>query len=372
MSANELLQTPKLGFGLMRLPEKDGQKDIPHIAAMADEFLARGFTYFDTAYFYSGSEKAFQEAVVKRHPRDRFTLATKLPAWVFGATPPEKIFETSLERAGVDYFDYYLLHSVEAGHLPTYDKYDCWNLCQKWKAQGRIRHFGFSYHDKPELLDKVLHDHPEVEFVQLQINYVDWDSAMICSRENYAVCRKYDKPVVIMEPVKGGTLANLKPELAEIYTALNPQASAASYALRFCGALDGVLTILSGMSNRAQMRDNLNTFADFKPLSDAERQAVEQVRDGILSAQTIDCTACRYCCDGCPQNINIPEIFKAVNELRIYGEHFRPHAFYNGLLGQGSGKAADCIACEQCESVCPQHLEIIRLLEEASKLLDRA
>lgn len=375
MSENELLKTPKLGFGLMRLPLKDGEIDLPQVCEMADEFLARGFTYFDSAYVYHGgkSEVAMREAIVKRHPRDSFTLATKLPGWELEAKGgPEKIFNEQLERAGVDYFDYYLLHSVEAGHVSVYDQYNCWELGKKWKAQGKIRHFGFSYHDDPVLLEKVLSEHPEVEFVQLQINYVDWNSSVIHSGKNYEVCRKFKKPVVIMEPVKGGTLASLRPELGAIFQALNPKASIASFALRFCASLEGILTVLSGMSDREQMADNLNTFSNFQPLSVAERQAIEQVRDGILNVPTIACTACRYCCDGCPQSIDIPEIFKAVNEMRIYGDHFRPHAYYSSLLENGSGKASDCIQCGQCESVCPQHLEIINLMQEASALLDKA
>lgn len=374
MNKEELLKMPKLGFGMMRLPEKGGKIDLPQVCDMADKFLENGFNYFDSAYIYHGgkSEVAMREALVKRHPRESFFLATKLPSWEFDERGgPEKIFQEQLVRAGVDYFDFYLLHSIEAGLLPNYDRYDCWNLCQQWKEQGKIRHFGFSFHDKPELLEHVLTKHPEVEFVQLQINYVDWDSSLINSGKNYEVCRKFGKPVVIMEPVKGGTLANIRPELAEIYKGLDPYASPASYALRFCGSLDGLMLILSGMSNQEQMRDNLNTFSNFKPLSDKERKMVERVRDIILSVPTIPCTACRYCCDGCPQHINIPEVFKAMNEICIYGEHLRPHFFYNGVIEAGSGRASECIQCGQCESICPQHLEIISLLEEASRLLDK-
>jgi predicted aldo/keto reductase-like oxidoreductase len=373
MNTNDLLSIPKLGFGLMRLPKKNGEIDIEQVSRMADEFLRKGFTYFDTAYVYTGSEAAFREAVLKRHPRDSFTIATKMPSWVLEEKgDPEAVFMEQLERCGVDYFDFYLLHSIQPMHLPNYDKFGCWEFCRKMKEEGNIKHFGFSFHGSPELLEKILENHPEVEFVQLQINYIDWESGIVHSGRNYNICRERHIPVVIMEPIKGGILANLKPECAGLYQKLAPNASPASYALRFCGSLDGIMTVLSGMSNEEQMEDNLKTFAEFKPLSDIERAVMKQVKENILSVPTIGCTVCRYCCDGCPQKINIPEIFKSVNQIYAFGDHVRPHLYYEGMLASGeTQKASDCIACGQCESVCPQHLEIVSLLQKASELLDK-
>lgn len=362
----------KFGFGLMRLPRIDGEIDIPAVAKMADTFLARGFTYFDTAYVYGGSEVAFREAVVKRHPRESFTVASKMAGWNLSETlTPEVMFNESLERCGVTYFDYYLLHSLQPGRIKCYDEYDCWNFCKEMKRQGKIKNLGFSFHGGPEMLDQLLTAHPDVDFVQLQINYADWNSGAICSRENYEVCRRHNKDIVVMEPVKGGILATVKPELMEIYNVVKPGASAASFALRFAASLPGVKIVLSGMNSDEQIEDNLSTFENFVPLSDEEQKAVEAVRDGILAVPVVPCTSCRYCCDGCPSGINIPDVFKANNMLMTFGEHPRPHFYYAALLEDGSGKASDCIGCGQCETACPQHINIIASLKEAAARLDK-
>ncbi len=368
MSIN-ISDMPKIGFGLMRLPEKDGVIDIDRVSKMADAYLEAGFNYFDTAYVYHGgnSERAVKEAIVKRHPRDSFTLATKLPAWsIHSFEDRDRIFNEQLERCGVDYFDYYLLHSIEDGNnYDTYEKYDCFNWGIKKREEGKIRHFGFSYHGTPGLLVKILDKHPEIEFVQIQLNYIDWDNAIVHSGELYKILADRNIPIIVMEPCKGGKLANLDEECEEIFKAVDPSRSSASWAFRFVGSLPGVATILSGMSTEDQMADNMNTFKDFVPLSDKEKQAVEDVVKVMNRVELVGCTACRYCVDGCPMSISIPDVISAINTSRKFPGDMRPQFFYNGLVGRdGNGKASDCIGCGQCEGVCPQHLPIIEILKE--------
>ncbi len=369
----DVSKMPKLGFGLMRLPQKDGSIDLEAVCGMVDKYLAAGFTYFDTAYVYHGgtSEEAARECIVKRYPRDSFTLATKLPGWSLGCPEDrDRIFEEQCERAGVDHFDFYLLHSIEEGN--NYEKYERFN-CFEWglekKRQGRIKHFGFSFHGTPSLLEKLLDDHPEVEFVQIQLNYSDWDNPVIASGKLYEILSGRGIPIIVMEPVKGGTLADPLPAVKERFEAARPGASAASWALRFVGSLPGVMTILSGMSDIGQMTDNLNTFTNFEPLSDAERAVLKEAVDIMHGTPTISCTKCRYCCDGCPQGINIPEIFNLVNTVIMFNEGWRAKNFYNANIAP-SARASDCLACGQCESVCPQHLHIIDLLKDASARFD--
>lgn len=372
--AIELTGTPRLGFGLMRLPEKDGQIDIKRVCDMVDAYMDAGMNYFDTAYVYHGgkSEVAAREALVKRYPRDSFTLATKLPAWLIHKEEDvDRLFNEQLERAGVDFFDYYLLHSIEDGNnFDIYESYDCFSWGLQKKAEGKIKHFGFSYHGSPELLEEILDEHPEVEFVQIQLNYADWENPVVKSGALYEILRKRNIPMIIMEPVKGGTLANIKPELMDMYKEKRPDDSAARWALRFVGSLPGVFMILSGMSTEEQMADNIKTFTDFEPLSEEEKALVEKVKTIMLDTPTISCTSCRYCTDGCPMMISIPDVFSAINTMRLYNDDFRPRNFYRGVTERG-GKAGDCVACGQCEAVCPQHLPIIKLLEEASEILDK-
>ena len=370
----DLSKMPKLGFGLMRLPEKDGVIDLEQVCRMADAYLDAGLNYFDTAYVYHGgnSEKIVREALAKRHPRERYTVATKLPAWCMKQEGDrDRIFNEQLERCGLDFFDFYLLHSVEEGNNgQTYDRLNCFQWAMEKKAQGKIRHFGFSCHGSPEYLEQLLDAHPEVEFVQIQLNYADWENPVVQSGRLYEILHRRGVPIIVMEPVKGGTLAKLTPELEAKFRAIRPDASIASWALRFVASLPGVMTVLSGMSSPEQVADNLRTFTRFEPLTDAEKATVEEVRRVIMSAEQIGCTACRYCTDGCPMNIAIPDVFRAVNTMKLYHEEFRPKAFYRGLVSQGHGRAADCVACGQCEGVCPQHLPIIELLKDASARLD--
>ena len=371
----DLNTMPKLGFGLMRLPENDGKIDHEHVCRMVDKYMKAGMNYFDTAYVYHGgrSEVAAREALVKRYPRESFMLATKLPAWEIKKEEDiERIFNEQLERTGAGYFDFYLLHSIEEGNnYDTYVKYDCFDWCMKRKAEGKIKHFGFSFHGSPELLETIVDAHPEVEFVQIQLNYLDRTNPVVRSQELYDILAKRNIPIIVMEPVRGGMLAGFAPEIEKKFKDYRPDNSIASWALRFVGSLPGVMTILSGMSNEEQMDDNIRTFTSFEPLSEEEFRIVNEVTDEILQIPQIGCTACKYCCDGCPMKICIPDVFRTVNTLRRYPDDWRSKNFYSGLI-QRSGKASDCIGCGQCERVCPQHLPIIALMSEAAEILDHS
>ena len=364
-------EVPKLGFGLMRLPRKVLATDVEQTKKMVDLFLEAGFTYFDTAFLYPGSEAAIRKALVERYPRERYLLATKLNAAILA--PTEKAaknqFTTSLERTGAGYFDYYLLHSLMEHTHARYEKFHIWDFAREQKEKGLIRHYGFSFHAGPELLDRLLTEHPDVDFVQLQLNYADWENPKVTSRANYEVARKHGKPIVVMEPVKGGNLANPPEEVKKLFKAYHPDMSYASWAIRFVASLDGILTVLSGMSNVAQMEDNLSYMKNFQPLNAEEQKIIQQAQRIIGRSATVPCTACRYCTEGCPKAIPIPDVFRSVNTMKLYNEEFRPKAFYNGITS-GRGKASDCIGCGQCEGVCPQHLPIIDLLKEASAKLD--
>ncbi len=368
MSVN-INEMPKIGFGLMRLPETDGVIDLDKVCKMVDAYMDAGFNYFDTAYVYHGgnSEKTVKEAIVKRYPRDSFTIATKLPAWsIHSFEDRDKIFNEQLERCGVDYFDYYLLHSIEDGNnYDTYVKYDCFNWGVQKRAEGKIKHLGFSYHGTPELLVKIVDSHPEIEFVQIQLNYADWDNKIVHSGELYKILADRNIPIIVMEPCKGGKLANHDEECTEILKSVRPDKSVASWAFRFVGSLPGIATILSGMTTQEQMEDNMNTFKNFEPLSDEEKAAIDKVVEAMFRVEQVGCTACRYCVDGCPMSISIPDIISAINTKRKFPGDMRPQFFYNGLVARdGNGKASDCIACGQCEGVCPQHLPIIEILKE--------
>ncbi len=370
----DLSKMPKLGFGLMRLLEKDGVIDHQQVCTMVDHYMKMDKRYFDTAYVYHGgkSEVAIREALVKRYPRDSFMLATKLPAWeIKQESDIERIFNEQCTRAGVDYFDFYLLHSIEDGNnYDTYVKYDCFRWGVEKKKEGKIKHFGFSFHGSPELLEEILDAHPEVEFVQIQLNYLDRTNPVVRSEMLYQILEKRGIPIIVMEPVRGGMLANMAPEIEAKFKAERPEASVASWALRFVASLPGVMTVLSGMSNEAQMLDNISTFTDFEPVSEKELAIIDEVTAEILSIPQIGCTACKYCTPGCPMHISIPDVFRTINTLRRYPDDWRSKNFYRGLTGR-SGKASDCIACGQCEGVCPQHLPIIDLMKEAAEILDQ-
>ena len=367
----------KLGFGLMRLPLLDKTDstsiDLEQAKKMVDLFIERGFTYFDTAWMYHSfaSESAAKEILTSRYPRESFTLATKLHAEFFETFEDrDRIFDEQLRKTGAGYFDYYLLHGVEGRMLPKYERYDCFNWALEKKKQGLVRHVGLSYHDTPELLDEILTRHPEMEFVQLQINYLDWESQWIQSRGCYEVATKHGKPVIVMEPVKGGTLANVPERVTELFRNYDESRSIPSWAIRFVASLPNVMVVLSGMSSLEQMEDNTGYMQDFVPLTEEERQLCFRAADIINNQTAVSCTACHYCTDGCPMQICIPEYFS------LYNEDMRENLEEKGwtisftnyeMLTENHGKASDCIQCGQCEGVCPQHLTIIEFLRNVAE-----
>ncbi len=359
-------EVPKLGFGLMRLPRKGLLTDVEQVKQMVDLFLQAGFTYFDTAYVYPGSEAAIKKALVDRYPREAYTLADKINAFILAPTEKaaKKQFTTSLERTGAGYFDYYLLHSLMENNYQKYERFHLWEFAAEQKEKGLIRHLGFSFHAGPELLDKLLTEHPEADFVQLQINYADWERRSVTSRANYEVARKHGKSIVVMEPVKGGALANPPRQVKEMFLAHHPEMSCASWAIRFAASLDGIVTVLSGMSNMDQMRDNLSYMKDFRPLDGEEREIIRKAQRIMGSSNTIPCTACGYCMKGCPKQIRIPDIFAAVNLQLGSGQMNEAASAYEKACPPGKG-AADCIGCRQCERACPQHLPVTDHLKQA-------
>ena len=370
----------KLGFGLMRLPLLDPSVatsvDMEQLKQMVDLFLERGFTYFDTAWMYTGfaSENAAKEALVERHPRDSFTLTTKLHAGFFDSLEDrDKIFNAQLEKTGAGFFDYYLLHDVEADTYPKFEKYDCFTWLQEKKRAGLVHHMGFSFHDTPELLDEVLTAHPEMEYVQLQLNYLDWDSPWIQSRRNYEVCVKHGKPVIVMEPVKGGSLARVPAEAEALFRAAEPELSIPSWGIRFAASQPNVMMVLSGMSTLQQMEDNTAFMEHFQPL-DEEKLALCHRAAEIINAQiAVPCTGCSYCTEGCPMHIAIPKYFSLYNEIKredMEQKGWTVSFTQYDVLTQDFGRAGDCIACGQCEGICPQHLPIIEHLKQVSECFD--
>lgn len=375
------MSSMKLGFGCMRLPQLDPQNpksiDFKQFNQMVDTFLEQGFTYFDTAYMYhdSASESAVKEALVKRHPRDSYTIATKMPTMLL-KTPEDqiRIFDEQLEKIGVDYFDYYLAHNLNTINYATAQKFNTIPFLQKKKEEGYIKKLGFSFHADAELLEQILNDYPDFEFVQLQLNYLDWESEAIQSQKCYEVARKYKKDIIVMEPIKGGTLANVPAEAEKLFRQLNPNASIASWAIRFAASQEGVQMVLSGMSNQEQLLDNLSYMKDFTPLSPKELETVFQVRDIITRNITIPCTKCRYCVEGnsCPRRIAIPDYFSLYNENQQYKHSDKAlhKIYYRNLVAEGNGKASECIGCKKCERACPQHIEITKWLKEVAATLE--
>ena len=361
----------RLGFGLMRLPKNpDGSIDIPQVCSMADHFLEAGGTYFDTAYVYDNgaSEAAFKAAVADRYPREAYTLCTKLNAWMqcHDEASAKQQFWTSLERTGAGYFDFYLLHALQRVNVKRYEEYHIWDFIAEQKKKGLVRNYGFSFHADPDLLEHLLREHPEVDFVQLQINYADWENPGVASRRNWEICREHGKPVVIMEPVKGGILADPPAGVKAVFDKTGTHASYASWALRFAAGLDNLLAVLSGMSSLAQMDDNLSHMKHFRPLDEKEMQVIRQAQEALDAEQDIACTGCRYCVEGCPMGIPIPDIFTVYNR-RKGSPHFRTVREYT-IVTTGKGKLSQCIECGQCEEVCTQHLPIRDLLKTCREM----
>lgn len=366
----------KLGFGLMRLPALDpndpSKIDLEQTKEMVDTFLNRGFTYFDTAWMYCGfqSEFAAREALVKRHPRDAYTLATKLHAGYLKCEDDrDRIFNEQLNKTGVTYFDYYLLHAIDRELYVKYNTYNCFEWLMEKKKQGLVRHIGFSFHDSADFLEQVLTEHPEFEFVQLQINYLDWDSEGIQSRKCYETAVRHGLPVIVMEPVKGGTLAAVPKPVERLFRTADPDASVPSWAIRFAAGLENVMVVLSGMSNMDQLLDNTGYMADFQPLTEKEHNTIRQAVELIQSGIAVPCTGCSYCTDGCPMNIAIPKYFSLYNAdlQEVDSKGWKPQKTYYENLTKEFGKAGDCIGCGHCESACPQHLPIIRHLKEVAE-----
>lgn len=365
---------PKLGFGLMRLPRTDKENDVIDIeqtATMANMFLDGGLKYFDSAYVYKGSEDAARLAITSRHSRESYYITSKLNANVAKDVDDAKNqINVSLEREGVDYIDFYLLHAISDNNISRYEEWNLFEYVKELKEMGKIKHYGFSFHGTAKLLDKILTEHDDVEFVQLQINYADWNNPSVDSKGVYEVARKHNKPIVVMEPIKGGTLANPPEQVRDLLTKANPNASLASWAVRFVASLPGVMVVLSGMSNIEQMQDNLSYMSDFKPLSEEEQKVIQEAMDILQSIEQIPCTGCHYCTEGCPMQIQIPDIFTAMNLELIYKKTEDAKHRYENATRDPHGKASACVKCGQCEMQCPQHIQIRSWLEKVAQTLE--
>ncbi len=363
------------GFGCMRLPMKDDKVDYDEFSRMADAFIASGLNYFDTAHGYIGgqSETAIRDCVAKRHERSEFLLTDKLTTSFFKKQEDIlPLFESQLAACGVDYFDFYLMHAQDRNNYVKYKACKAYETAYALKAEGKIRHFGISFHDKAEVLDMILTEHPEVEVVQIQFNYVDYEDASVESRKVYEVCEKHGKPVIVMEPVKGGSLVNLPADADKILRNLNG-GSNASYALRFAASFPNMAMVLSGMSNMEQMKDNLSAMRDFVPLNDDEREAVRQVCEIFHGLNLVPCTSCRYCIEenACPRGIRIPDMFSSLNAHEAFHNWNTAYYYNNVITDEKHGKASDCIRCGKCERVCPQHLPIRDLLTKVAATFEK-
>lgn len=361
------------GFGCMRLPMEDGKVDVKETCKMVDYFLENGFNYFDTAHGYleGKSELAVKECLTSRYPREAYILTDKLSSDYFNKEEEIRpYFEQELEACGVTYFDFYLMHAQNAELFEKYKRCRAYETALALKEEGKIRHFGISFHDKADILEQILTEYPQIEVVQIQFNYVDYEDPAIESRKCYEVCRKFGKPVIVMEPVKGGNLVNnLPPEAQKILDDLHG-GSNASYAIRFAASFDGIMMVLSGMGNMEMMKDNLSFMKDFTPLSEDEQEAVKKVREIFASQGLIPCTACRYCTEGCPKKIAIPDLFACMNAKKQFGD-WNSDYYYNAVYTKNNGKASECIKCGKCEHSCPQHLKIRELLEDVAATFEK-
>ena len=370
----------ELGFGLMRLPLTDPSDqtsiDLPQLEKMVDMYLDEGLDYFDTAYLYHGtcSESAIKKALVDRYPREKYRIATKLP--IMKVSTPEEaesVFEEQLSKTGAGYFDSYLIHNVSENYWDNLIGCDAFAFIRRKKAEGKVKRIGFSFHSGPEMLEKVLREHPEMEFVQLQVNYLDMDDPAIESRKNLEVARSFGIPVIVMEPVKGGMLADVPAEARELFEEKSPESSAASWALRYVLGLDGVETVLSGMSSAEQMEDNLRTYSGFRKLDGDELETIEKAAEIINSKVAIKCTGCRYCMKDCPQDIQIADYFSLYNSECLCPPRlgWSIYRLYYRSKSRGHGKASDCLECGNCELNCPQGLPVIDYLKDVAEKMEK-
>ncbi len=360
------------GFGVMRLPVVDGQLDVEKTCAMFDAFMDAGFNYFDTAHGYMGgkSEVALRQCLTSRYPRESYVLTNKLSTHHF--TKNEEIrplFQSQLEICGVDYFDFYLMHSQDRHIYAKFKECQAYETALEFLAEGRIRHLGISFHDNAQLLEEILTTYPQIEVVQLQFNYIDFEDPAVQSRKCYEVCRKFGKPVIVMEPVKGGNLAKLPEKAQQVFDALNG-GSNASYAIRFAASFDGIMMVLSGMGELDMVKENCGFMAEFKPLTETERRAVDQVCAIFRAQNLIPCTACRYCTEVCPQGIPIPDLFACMNAKKAFND-WNSEYYYNDVHTVNGGKASQCVKCGLCEELCPQHLHIRELLEDVAEVFEK-
>ena len=361
------------GFGCMRLPMNGEEVDMEQTKRMVDTFLDRGFNYFDTAHGYiqGKSETALKTALTSRYPREKYILTDKLTDCFFKTQADIRpFFESQLEACGVDYFDFYLMHAQNETSFAHFKACRAYETAFQLKAEGKVRHVGISFHDRAEVLEQILTEYPQVEAVQIQFNYVDYEDLAIQSRRCYEVCRKFGKPVIVMEPVKGGSLVNLPEEAKKVLEDLHG-GSPASYAIRFAAGFPGIRMVLSGMSDMEQMLDNTSFMADFQPLDDKEMAAIQKVQEIFRSKNLIPCTACRYCIDGCPQHISIPDLFAVMNTKQIHHD-WNADYYYNEVHTAPGRRASDCLECGKCEKACPQHLPIRKLLKDVAKAFEKA
>lgn len=361
---------PAIGFGLSRLPHlENGSIDMEKLTALVDHYMASGYHNFETAYIYEKgkSELAFKAAVSSRYPRESFWLTDKFPLQLHkGPDKWDEIFQTSLERTGLEYIDLYYLHAMDRSLMEEYEPKGIWEFMKKLKEEGRVRYIGFSSHDKADLIDEILTRHPEIDYVQIQLNWRDWENEDVQARKCYEVIRKHGKKLTVMEPLRGGNLGSVNPELCKVLTDERPGQSIASWGLRFAGSWDGVQVVHSGMNDMFQLEDNLKTFRNWEPMNGREKKLLADLVTELEKVPAVPCTACGYCVDGCPVRINIPRIIKLYNEYLVYRDLPRARRAYPFECEalKGRGLPSECIECGQCERICTQHVDVIRVLKD--------